>query len=149
MRFPWASCLPFALSCTLSCSDALPDDIADYAECPTLNADPLPKRQDDPHEGRKNVYACGLDCGALADRPFPDGTIIVKESIKDGQGYAWLVATARKIDGHWSWNEYTRNFEHERFVSILAGEQVCIDCHKKWEADDWIATALDEEAACP
>ena len=82
--------------------------------------------------------------------PFPDGTIIVKESCADGpcnegDNFAWLVATARKSDGHWTWNEYTRNFADEPFVEILAPEQVCVDCHEKVESIDWIYTPYESQ----
>lgn len=108
-----------------------------------MNRELLPKREDDPHEGKKNVFACNVSCEELQERPFPDGTVVVKESIKDGQDYAWLVATARKSGGEWQWDEYTRNFPSEDFVSILASESVCIDRHVKWRGADWIATGFD------
>lgn len=153
--WPVRACWVGLLVAASACGETLPDDIAGYEECLRMNAEPLPKRVDDPHEGQKNVFACNVTCEELQERPFPDGAVIVKESIKDGQDYAWLVATARKSGGEWQWDEYTRNFASEDFVSILPSEQVCIDCHTKWKADDWIATAfdnvdlLDDADACP
>ena len=123
-----------------SCGSAPPEDVLAYEDCPKLNDALLPKRSDDPHEGRKNVYACNVPCDEVDSRPFPDGALIVKESIKEGQDYPWLIATARKSKGEWRWDEYTRNFASEDFAHILASEEVCIDCHRKWKAADWIAT---------
>lgn len=151
---PWWA-LPLACAWAPACGEALPDDVAGYEDCLQMNEAPLPQRDDDPHEGKKNVFACNVTCEQVDERPFPDGALIVKESIKDGQDHAWLVATARKSNGQWRWDEYTRNFASEDFARIVPSEGVCIDCHKKWQADDWIATAFDNAAliedgeACP
>lgn len=108
-----------------------------------LIAADIPKTKDDPHQGVKNVYACGVPMENVRSlEPFPEGTIIVKESTRSDSDYSWLVATARKSSGRWSWNEYSRNFSDEPFLSILPGEQVCVDCHKKAAALDWIYTRL-------
>lgn len=132
------------------CGETLPDDVADYRErCLKMTSEPIPKTDDDPHEGEKDVFACNLSCAEVNERPFPDGTLIVKESTRSDSDFPWLVATARKEGGSWQWDEYTRNFENEDFVRILPGEDVCIDCHKKWESQDWIVTYLDNEAECP
>ncbi len=131
----------------------LPSDLEDYAErCILLNPTPIPPTtehdpsEDDPHEGYKNVYACDIELGDLIDEfgaprlPYPDGTVMVKESTKPEQGYVWLVALASKASGSWVWEEYTRNFADEPLVQIPAPEEVCIDCHRKVEAIDYIYT---------
>jgi hypothetical protein len=129
----------------IACAETLPSDVANYREdddCRRMNQELLPQRGDDPHKGEKNVYACNVPFDVLRSnqRPFPEGAIIIKESIRKDSDYAWLVATARKRADGWKWNEYSRNFEDEEFVHILPGEQVCIDCHKKVEPGDWIYT---------
>ena len=136
---------------TLGCAETLPSDVANYREdenCTRINRAPLPRRADDPHEGEKNVYACNVPLDALKanERPFPEGAIIIKESIREDSGYPWLVATARKKAGAWKWDEYSRNFEDEDFVHILPGEQVCIDCHAKVKGGDWIYTLYSRDA---
>ncbi len=135
----------YAVTLLPSCGEPLPDDVADYRDdpdCHQMNSAPLPKRDDDPHEGTKDVFACDVPLEVLRanERPFPDGAIIIKESTRSDSDYPWLVATARKSGADWTWNEYSRNFESEEFVHIAASEQVCIDCHKKVEALDWIYT---------
>ena len=137
--------LSFGLSLVLSMGcTTLPDDIPGYQDkCIRMNADPIAPTDDDPHEGYKEVYACDVGESDLKV-PYPDGTVMVKESCphgpcRDGE-MVWLIATARKANGSWSWNEYTRNFEDEDFVEILADESVCTNCHKKVEALDWIYT---------
>lgn len=148
------SCSPpraFALLLVLvagACGSELPDDVPGYqTRCVRMNAQPIPRYEDDPHKGNKNVYACNVDMAALEanKRPFPDGTLIVKESTREGDAFVWLIATARKQGGAWKWNEYTRNFPDEDFRHILAGESVCTDCHAKAKGADWIYTPYVRE----
>lgn len=125
------------------CAEELPDDVADYRErCIRMNAEPIAVTSDDPHEGVKDVFACNVELEVLLrqERPFPDGTIIVKESTRSDSDFPWLVATARKQGEGWAWDEYTRNFDNEPFLRILGGESSCIDCHRRVEAVDWIYT---------
>jgi hypothetical protein len=123
----------------------LPDGVEGYEErCIKLNAEPIPPTTDDPHLGNKNVYACDVELEKLVDGsaiPYADGTMIVKESFREGEDFPWLLATAEKKSGSWEWKEYKRNFENEDFVQILAGEQVCRNCHEAVkESGDWIFT---------
>lgn len=129
-----------------ACGEALPSDVANYRtdpDCHQMNVELLPQRSDDPHEGEKNVFACNVPLSTLQanERPFPDGSVVIKESIRKDSDFAWLVATARKSKGGWTWNEYSRNFENEAFLEIFPSEQVCIDCHEKARTVDWIYTA--------
>lgn len=107
-----------------------------------MNVAPIPRRDADPHPGRKNVYACNVQLADLENgrRPFADGTIIVKESTKENADYPWLIATARKEHGEWQWDEYTRNFADEDFLHTLGPESICTDCHGQVRAADWIFT---------
>ena len=131
---------------TAACGgESLPADVADYqTRCARMNRNPIARYEGDPHAGSKNVYACNVDDAVLRAnaRPFPDGTIIVKNSTKENADYPWLVATARKQGGTWKWDEYTRNFADEDFVRILASESVCTNCHRQAENADWIFTAF-------
>ncbi len=138
MRF----CLLF-VTMTAACGSALPDEVSDYkTRCTRLNAQPIARSDADPHKGVKNVYACNISVALLQDnqRPFPEGTMIVKESTREGDSFAWLIATAQKQKGTWQWNEYTRNFADEDFRHIISGESVCTGCHIKAKAADWIFT---------
>ena len=147
-EFSWCgpALVLLALGVLVGCADTLPDDIADYRErCVKMNSNPLPRTEDDPHEGTKDVFACDVPREMLEanERPFPDGTVIVKEATREDSDFPWLVATGRRIDGVWQWNEYTRNFESEDFVEILGPESTCIDCHEIVESVDWIYTFFD------
>jgi len=125
------------------CGSPLPDDVPGYASrCVRMNATPIPRYDGDPHKGVKNVYACNIrqdDLQANAG-PFPEGTLIVKDSTREDESFPWLIAIARKQDGAWHWDEYTRNFADEDFRHTLAGESLCTGCHVRARASDWIFT---------
>lgn len=125
------------------CGSPLPDDVPGYASrCVRINAAPIPRYDGDPHKGVKNVYACnvGQDVLQANTRPFPEGTLIVKDSTREEESFPWLVAIARKQEGAWRWDEYTRNFADEDFRHVLAGESICTGCHVRARAIDWIFT---------
>ncbi len=132
-----------ALMTVFGCGATLPEDVEGYEErCTRMNATPLPPYDADPHRGFKLVYACNVDLARLQanTRPFPDGTLIVKQSTRAGEDFPWLVATARKQGDAWRWDEYTRNFSDEAFRRILVPQSKCTDCHRKAQSADWIFT---------
>lgn len=137
-----------ALSLT-NCT-TLPGHVDGYEErCIKMNLEEVPPTPHDPHDGYKNIYACNVELQALLDGsaiPYPEGTMIVKESFREGEDFPWLLATAEKKSGSWEWKEYKRNFANEDFVKILASEQVCIDCHKAVkDSGDWMFTFYESE----
>jgi hypothetical protein len=145
-------------------SDPFPAALEGYAtsaDCVVMNLDPVPPDDDVPHPGYKTIYACHDDPGSLFDGdeewkyPFksdgdlvgyPDGTLFIKESCMDGEcsevpeDFVFLLATAEKIAGAWTWHEYTRNFEEEPLLEVPFPESACKDCHQKVEAADWMYT---------
>ncbi len=145
-----AALLGLALALSTGCQE-LPAELADFEDrCLRLNVDELPPTPDDPHDGYKVVYACDVPLDAAqAAPPWPDATLIVKASRRGDQDFPWLVATARKDAGTWSWTEYTRNFADEPLLDIGASEAVCVDCHRAVEAADWIFTRYDGPPLAP
>lgn len=159
-RDPWLNLFVCALlSASLSasaaaCAERLPAGEAYRTHCLRMNPEPIAPYDGDPHEGWKDVWACDVTEADLLDAdgdvrlPYPDGTLIVKESCAlapcdDDGSYAWLIATARKTAGTWTWAEYTRNFADEDFAKLPLDEAVCTDCHQKYETLDWISTLYD------
>ena len=133
------------LMALVGCGESLPPDIVGYetnTSCVRLNQAPIEPYEGDPHKGFKNVFACNVDPVLVAanKRPFPDGTLIVKESRRSGENFIWLVATARKSNGRWRWDEYTRNFDNEDHQRLLLKQSKCTDCHKQAAAQDFIYT---------
>lgn len=147
------SVLLILLAWPSACAEPLPDDVENYREeCLKMNCEPIGVTKDDPHDGEKDVFACNLSedelLRTLDGAPFPDGTLIVKESTRRDSDYPWLIATARKRGNDWKWDEYTKNFEDEEFLHILSGESVCTDCHKKVSYRDWIFTVYQPPDDC-
>lgn len=123
--------------------DELPDDVEGYQDrCVRLNKDPILPYESDPHQGHKNVFACGLSKEAVVAnaRPFAAGVMIVKESRRDGESFPWLVAVARKQASGWRWDEYTRNFDDEPLRRLLVAQGKCTGCHERAKAVDYIFT---------
>ncbi|MDZ4697087.1 MAG: cytochrome P460 family protein [Deltaproteobacteria bacterium] len=130
------------------CGADLPEDIRNYETLCTPMATAGPY-DDDPHSGNKRIFACNVDKAFLAagTRPFPDGTIIVKESTKPRQCAPWLIATMRKQAGKWSWAEYTRNFADEDFGELLVPSSTCTGCHDDAKDADWVFSQFSLAAA--
>ena len=102
------------------------------------------------HQGHKNIYACGITEEALIARqenndPYPDGTLIIKESQKEHQSAPWLIAIVEKKNGTWQWAEYTRNFADQEYLKAPVGEDKCIGCHKDAKNADYIFTTYPED----
>jgi hypothetical protein len=120
-----------------------PAFVAGYRGWTKLNAQPIPPRDSDPHNGTKNVYASKP---ARADGRFPNGTIVVKEATRPGADFVGLLAVMRKRAGadpehnDWVFVEYTRDARSERFAEIGRGA-VCWGCHVGAQDTDYVFTA--------
>ena len=131
----------------------LPDFVAGYQDWLRLNAEPIPPRQGgDAHLGTKDVFV-NQATDTLAPNgvqlfPYPDGTIIVKESTRPGLDFVGLVAVMRKragsdsAHGDWTFIEYSRSTSTQAF-SVLARDGSCFGCHRIAESTDWAYTPLD------
>jgi hypothetical protein len=119
----------------------LPADLAAYETWSRLNEEPIPPRSADPHEGTKNVYASFLAEGGV----YPEGTTIVKESMRPGTDFIGLIAMMRKERGaqpdhnDWIWVEYTRSGSDEEFREHASGS-VCYSCHVQAREADYVFT---------
>ena len=151
MRHFWRVTLLLVCLGCFGCSPPIPENIGDYVDdCILMTPEPHAPTKDDPHAGFKDVYACGISLEELTaltneGTPWPDGSMVLKESTKAHQGHPWLIATATKQSGEWGWAEYTRNFATEEFAQIPVGEDTCIDCHQKVESTDFIYTRFIPE----
>ena len=134
-----------ALCC--GCGEPMPPEFEGYEEaCVRMTQEEVPPYPDDPHLGYKHVYACHVAEELVGMTPYPDGAVIIKASRKQEHDYPYLIATAKKEGGVWTWAEYTRNFAGEAFLKLPISEQVCTDCHGAVsESLDWIFTGLERE----
>ena len=126
----------------LQAPPGIPGFVAGYRGWTKLNAQPIPPRDSDPHNGTKNVYASKrMGAGGL----FPDGTIVVKAATRPGADFVGLIAIMRKRAGadqernDWVFVEYTREARSEAFGETASGS-VCWSCHVGAQDTDYVFT---------
>jgi hypothetical protein len=130
----------------------LPAFLAGYDRWTRLNRDPIPPRAGDPHNGFKDVYV-NRTVPELAPQgrqqfPYPDGAVVVKQAIRAGEDFVWLVAVMVKIrggdpaHGDWKFVEYTRRGRDHAF-DAAARDAVCWGCHAGALATDYVFTTLE------
>ena len=120
----------------------VPGFVAGYRGWIKLNAEPIPPRDSDPHNGTKNVFASRRVGG---NGRFPNGTVVVKEATRPGADFIGLVAIMRKQRGadpahnDWVFVEYTREAANARF-GLQAEGAVCYGCHVGAADRDYVFT---------
>ena len=130
----------------------LPADITGYNQWLKLNAEPIPPvAGSDPHRGTKDVYVNQerdtIAPGGRQQYPYPNGTIVVKESRSDA-GFIRLVAIMRKKAGSnpggndWEYEEYIRRDADSPFPNPLTGA-FCQGCHSDARNRDYVFTVLE------
>ena len=133
----------------------LPDDTAGYDKWLKINAEPIPPvAGGDPHNGTKNVYVNQERDTIAPDGeqqfPYPDGSIVVKDTVRPNKDYIGLIAIMRKKAGSapdhndWEFIEYTRNDPDDEF-KVLASGRICWGCHARVEDKDYVFTELDSD----
>jgi hypothetical protein len=131
----------------------LPADVVGYRSWLRLNRDPIPVHpESDAHYGTKHVYVNqprdALAPGGTQRLPYPDGTIVVKESVRPGRGFVGLVSIMRKRagsdpeHGDWSWVELGRDDAGEALATV-GRDVICWSCHVRIARKDWVFTPLD------
>jgi len=120
----------------------VPRFVAGYRGWTKLNAQPIPPRDSDPHNGTKNVFASKRVGG---NGRFPNGTVVVKEATRPGADFIGLIAIMRKQRGadpahnDWVFVEYTREAANARF-GLQAEGAVCYGCHVGAQDQDYVFT---------
>lgn len=130
----------------------LPLSTAGYDGWLRMNAKPIASYNGDPHNGTKNVFVnqtrATLAPAGQRRFPYPDGTILVKESTRPGADFIGLVAIMRKVEGSdpahndWKFIEYTRNRADASFT-VAAKDAVCWNCHAGAAQTDYAFTVLE------
>ena len=130
----------------------LPADITGYNLWLKLNAEPIPPTGvGDPHRGTKDVYVNRerdvIAPGGRQRFPYPDGSIVVKESRADS-GFIRVVAIMRKKAGSnpagndWEYEEYIRRDADSPFPNPISGA-FCGGCHSGAANTDYVFTVLE------
>ncbi|MGH3030005.1 MAG: cytochrome P460 family protein [Gaiellaceae bacterium] len=120
----------------------VPRFVAGYRSWIKLNAQPIPPRDSDPHNGTKNVFVSKRVGG---NGRFPNGTVVVKEATRPGADFIGLIAIMRKQRGadpahnDWVFVEYTREAANARF-GLQAEGAVCYGCHVGAQDRDYVFT---------
>jgi hypothetical protein len=133
----------------------IPPDVAGYRTWLRMNAVPIPIHgAADAHFGTKDVYVNQpretLAPAGVQRLPFPDGTILVKESTRPGRDFVGLVSIMRKRagsdpqHGDWEFVELGRGSAAEVLVEV-GRDDICWTCHAFAESKglDWVYTPLD------
>jgi hypothetical protein len=140
-------------STTIPFLPGLPPDVTGYQSWLRLNAALIGVHPGgDAHFGTKNVYANQpretLAPGGVQRLPYPDGTILVKESTRPGRDFIGLVSIMRKragsdpLHGDWQFIEYGRSSARDPFV-VVGQDVICWTCHAFVASRDWVYTLLD------
>ena len=130
----------------------LPADVTGYNQWLKLNAKPIPPTGGgDPHRGTKDVYVNQerdvIAPGGRQRFPYPDGSIVVKESRADS-GFIRVVAIMRKKAGSnpagndWMYEEYIRRDADSPFPNPISGA-FCGGCHSDASNRDYVFTVLE------
>ena len=130
----------------------LPADVTGYNQWLKLNAEPIPPTGGgDPHRGTKDVYVNQerdvIAPGGRQRFPYPDGSIVVKESRADS-GFIRVVAIMRKKAGSnpagndWMYEEYIRRDADSPFPNPISGA-FCGGCHSDASNRDYVFTVLE------
>lgn len=132
----------------------LPAITAGYQNWLKLNAKPIPPvAGGDPHNGNKNVFVNQkkdtIAPGGVQKFPYPDGSIVVKESTRPGKDFIGLIAIMEKKKGanaahnDWIFTEYTRNAKDAVFKKIAEGA-LCSGCHSQVKDRDYVFVRLEQ-----
>ncbi len=132
----------------------LPAITAGYQNWLKLNAKPIPPvAGGDPHNGNKNVFVNQkkdtIAPGGVQKFPYPDGSIVVKESTRPGKDFIGLIAIMEKKKGanaphnDWIFTEYTRNANDAVFKKIAEGV-LCSGCHSQVKDRDYVFVRLGQ-----
>ena len=102
------------------------------------------------HPVAKDVYVndTGASHALLEDFPFPDGTVLVKESLDPDMLEVFVITTMRKVEGFdpdnndWQYGMFERNDEGElEGMWAEAGtemHQMCSGCHANAADNDFV-----------
>lgn len=132
----------------------VPANLAAYRTWTRMNATPLTDPSN-PRAGPKNTFiTLGADrlrdlvgSGGRVRRTFPDGTMLVRETLDAGAGFVRVLfvmrrdAAAGQTRG-WRFEGYSRTAADQPFAPIEIADPVarCLNCHMQVSATDLVFT---------
>lgn len=133
----------------------LPSDVASYRGWTRMNARLLTDPSN-PRAGPKNTFinlpstaiAAIVGKGGRVQRPFPVGTVAVRESLDPQAGFVRVLfvmrkdPTAKNASRGWVWSGYARTAESEQFQALPIPDPLmrCAACHMQVGASDLVFT---------
>lgn len=132
----------------------IPEDIAQYRTWTKMNANLLTDPSN-PRAGPKNTFI-SLPPSALLEvvasggrvrKPFPDSTIVVRESLDTDTGFVRVLFVQRKDSSAaqtkgWVFTGFTRTAADKPFEPLAIPDPVarCLNCHEQMRATDMVFT---------
>ncbi len=133
----------------------VPSDIAAYRTWTKMNVTLLTDPSN-PRAGPKNTFiTLGPDelralvaTGGRVRQPFPDGTIVVRESLHPAEGWVQVLFVMRKdskVIGRtkgWVFSGFTRTGSDKPFAPLQFADPFmrCMACHAQMKASDFVFT---------
>lgn len=132
------------LALRVALAAALPTNLDGYWNWTRLNADKLLTNSAGVHPNPKDVYV-NIKADQLVDdagkfKPFPDGTIVVKERFDPPIMAVGRVYFMEKVKGEWTWGFYDRQQDGSYKGGKLENAGICINCHTNAKATEWVFT---------
>ncbi len=134
----------------VAAQDAMDDGRPDYYAEGWMRLNPQKNFIESAHPVAKDVYINEIGAGNafVEDFPFPDGTVLVKESIDPESLEVFVMTAMRKVEGFdpdngdWQYGmfERTENGEFEGMWADVGTEmhQMCVGCHTNAADNDFV-----------
>ena len=135
-------------------SSGIPQEIENYRSWTKMNAILL-NDPSNPRAGPKNTFInLSADllkeiyaAGGRVQKPFPNGTILVRESLDPVEGFVRVLFVQRKDSGAgrtrgWVFSGLTRTTASEVYQPLAIADPVarCLDCHAQVRNTDFVFT---------
>ena len=146
--------LVLATSHLAAAQSEIPVEIQPYRTWTKMNAIPLTDPSN-PRAGPKNTFV-NLSPGELRDilgpggralKPFPNGTVIVRESLNPTEGWVSVLFVQRKDSAAtrtkgWVFSAFSRSAGDAPFQPLMFADPVvrCLDCHAQVKNADFVFT---------
>jgi len=141
----------------------IPSEIENYRSWTKMNG-LLLSDPSNPRAGPKNTFINlnpdqlkGLyAAGGRVHKPFPDGAVLVRETLDPATGFVRVLFVQRKDSGAartkgWVFSGYSRNAANEAYQQLPIADPVtrCLDCHAQVRNTDFVFTPYLNRADPP
>jgi plastocyanin len=143
-----------AVTLVVQAQSGVPSEVAAYRTFTKMNAAALTDPTN-PRASPKNTFVnlsqdqlrAIVGTGGRARQPFPDGTVIVRESVHPTEGWVQVLFVMRKdskaaATKGWVFNGFSRQAADKPFTPIEIANPLtrCFFCHTQMNASDFVFT---------